>query len=740
MHRTPPPFGQRRIIGAPAARPEARPEPDGPTPDQIARINTLTSTARANWLGLLAYLAFVGVTLIGVEDADFFIPERATQLPLIGVTVPTFLFFAIAPTLGAALFVYLHLYLMKLWEALAEPPQPPGAPPLSTRITPWLVSDFALGFRRDGALAPGPLRPLASLVTLLLLFLAAPLVLGYFWWRSMSAHDPLLTLVWCGVPLLVTLHAMTASALRLWRVTRRPGARTVAPARPLWRRALGLTGYALRWAPVWAAVALLGSFRTHDSLETQLDRLAADRLGWSAERIAQARWKSAPWTADPFRLTSAQLAGVVFVETPANWLDHDRAREAFRRDWCHEQNLPPEVCGPVPSRDHPPAALQTHSRQEWCRTSLPPDTRDDPAACTAHFAALDVGFDARWHVYRRDAIAALPPRTLAGADMRGADLREARLEGANLRGARLDGANLRHVRIERADLVGASMDGADLSWAQMEGSVLVGARLRRAGLFEASMERADLREAQMDRAVLSGARLHGAILVEARLEVADLRGTRMEGANLMEARMEGAILSGARMEGAILYHAKLEGADLQQARMEGANLTGARLERADLFEARLEGARLNWARMNSANLSGARLEGAVLHGAQMELVGLSEARMEGAELSGARMEGADLFEARLEGANLSWARMDEHTSFGGATLQGVALNDQAIPMGVLSTAQIATMFGDASVTLPGVAPGGDDWPEHWPQRELDWHEFNAAWRAWQATLDGPPAD
>lgn len=86
----------------------------------------LTRTARANWLGLMAYLAYVGVALMGVEDADFFLPERETALPLIGVTVPTVLFFYIAPILGAMLYIHLHLYLLKLWKALSEAPLQAG--------------------------------------------------------------------------------------------------------------------------------------------------------------------------------------------------------------------------------------------------------------------------------------------------------------------------------------------------------------------------------------------------------------------------------------------------------------------------------------------------------------------------------------------------------------------------------------------------------------------------------------
>lgn len=88
---------QRRT---PAVRPTA---PDDPLPAQITRINELARTARATWLSLMGYLAFVGVTLLAVQDVDFFVDARQTQLPLVGVSIPTRQFFIFAPMLGASL-------------------------------------------------------------------------------------------------------------------------------------------------------------------------------------------------------------------------------------------------------------------------------------------------------------------------------------------------------------------------------------------------------------------------------------------------------------------------------------------------------------------------------------------------------------------------------------------------------------------------------------------------------------
>ena len=47
----------------------------------------------------MGLLAFVGVTLLGHEDADFFAKGAATQLPLVGITVPVEAFFLTAPVL-----------------------------------------------------------------------------------------------------------------------------------------------------------------------------------------------------------------------------------------------------------------------------------------------------------------------------------------------------------------------------------------------------------------------------------------------------------------------------------------------------------------------------------------------------------------------------------------------------------------------------------------------------------------
>jgi hypothetical protein len=105
---------------------------------------------------------------------------------------------------------------------------------------------------------------------------------------------------------------------------------------------------------------------------------------------------------------------------------------------------------------------------------------------------------------------------LRGANLCGADLRDADLRGANLRGANLCGANLRD-----ADLRGANLRGADLRDADLRDANLRGADLR-----DANLRDADLRDANLRGADLCGADLRGANLCGADLCGADLRGVK----------------------------------------------------------------------------------------------------------------------------------------------------------------------------------------------------------------------
>jgi uncharacterized protein YjbI with pentapeptide repeats len=102
----------------------------------------------------------------------------------------------------------------------------------------------------------------------------------------------------------------------------------------------------------------------------------------------------------------------------------------------------------------------------------------------------------------------------SGADLSGADLRDANLYGADLRDADLRdadlrNANLRSADLRSADLRSANLRGADLCSANLRGADLCSANLRDADLRDANLRDADLRDANLRDAELQNAKFYG---------------------------------------------------------------------------------------------------------------------------------------------------------------------------------------------------------------------------------------
>ena len=203
----------------------------------------------------------------------------------------------------------------------------------------------------------------------------------------------------------------------------------------------------------------------------------------------------------------------------------------------------------------------------------------------------------------------------------------------NLRGRDLRFARLERVNLGRADLSGANLDGASLA-----GTFLRSARLGcAAGPAPAPSD--DRSKAQCTSA--RGADFSGAQLGVAILAGADLRGAKFDDAAL---------------KGADLSRSLLTGAGFDRASLQGANLTEAlSLQGASFVLASLQGASLADARLPAADFSGASLAGANLSLAYLAAAVLREADLDGAELQSSKLYGADLRGARLQGADLAGA-------------------------------------------------------------------------------------
>lgn len=716
-----------------AAQRRSPPEQGQPTEDQIARIDALTATGRSNWFALLAYLAFALVTTLAVEDIDFFVDSRQTELPLVGVSIPTFSFFIFAPIIGTALYVYLHLHIRKVSEALSEAPA--GSPPLEEVIRPWLLNDFILRRRNDGAIRSRPLDTFAELTTVVLVWWSGPIVLAIMWARTWPAHSLWLSGI-CAACLMSAIYAGRLSWVKMLLEVFGPATPTrfrtstalvallclpiawltTANSKGVWQIQIAdwnlHTEHELRFTntPEWAYTAI-------DLIMLMLPESSPN---WLTDGVAKT-WDTVTGLS---QLDSPDLAGARLSSLPPEEINLDASRHRYRIEFCDRRGIIAEVCDRVPINSYEITAHLAQARDVWCRQRGYDGQNDQ--LCREYFSAMDREFIEEWDRYRTKLIEAVEKPNLEGRDLRNVDLSFASLYGVRLLGARLEGANLFKTELERANLREARLEEADLRGARLEGAFL----------FRAGLEGADLFRARLERANLSKARLEGAYMLQA----------QMAGANLSHARLEGAVLTEAQLARANLREAWLARANLSGAQLKGADLSRAQMEEADLSGAQLKGADFSSAQMKEAWLEGARLEGTNLGYAQLKEAWLDEAQLNGVDLSHAILEGASLYMARLNGVNLSHAQLKgadlrfsslfgkaeapivlQSTILSAATIDGAALRFVDLrPAASDPPYDLRNSFGDKTVLLPNDV----ERPCQWAGELLSDEAFHARWRGW----------
>jgi hypothetical protein len=118
-------------------------------PDSIAKFEALEASVKLAdnaskvFLTILGAVAFTFLTLATTTDVQLFANTNSTKLPVIGTDVAILNFYWAIPIVLLALFIYFHIYLQRLWEALATLPAVfPDARRLDEKSHPWLLTDL----------------------------------------------------------------------------------------------------------------------------------------------------------------------------------------------------------------------------------------------------------------------------------------------------------------------------------------------------------------------------------------------------------------------------------------------------------------------------------------------------------------------------------------------------------------------------------------------------------------------
>ena len=519
--------------------------------DGLKNVEELAKNAGKLFLSMLLASAFMLLTIEKTQDVQLLTDLGTAKLPLIDVDISVRAFFGLAPVVLFVLYVAFHLYLQRLWEALAALPAvfPDGAS-VDQKTYPWLLSDLVRDYFPRLRHKRKPLSFAQSMLFSFLGYWFVPLVTLPFWARGLCRRD--------------------------WIITG--------------------THIALLFLLAWSALAF--------------HYLAVITLRHDSERLAN--WvtlRSPAWYKVKVpSIATALLCGGVFL-----WFSMSAFNGVPRERYIPHRASGPSLAMFNPRRWVPRVLEEVGFRPfanfDDTDVSVKPVNWIDRYANITPSPYQNIAFDRRM-TQPLDAdnteIAQVKPAQLRGSDLRYADAKRAFLVRADLNNSVLDNASMMYCDLRSATIVNASMRGTNLTLALLSRTDMKASNLQQAALDWTDLRNADLRSANLENAGLIEANLTGALLSHTNLSHAYLVGADLRNSSISDTDFTGADLRGANLEKVeIMFSTKFQGAKLSGAYLRGARLGGADFTGADLEDADLRGADLRGAIWTGANGYGA---------------------------------------------------------------------------------------------------------------------------------------
>jgi len=464
--------------------PPSPPHPSADAKDLLDEANGASNPASSAWIAFLLLLAYVVVTLAGVDHKNLLL-NSPVKLPIINADIPLVGFFQYAPAM--LLLVYLSLLVQhvilsrkyrKFTDAIAPYEIETGSQhPARERVHSYVFSQLLAGPK------PNIITKFMMQLIVYVTFAILPVItLLYFQIKFLPYHEVTITywhrvaVILAFVMLILLIPIMQhVPPKRKWDIT-------VGPQPEAWEASATQVVVVLVLLPLVAGFSWL--------VATVPDEWIDRRLGF----VVPAGIRVGP--EDEAKLLNPLVRRMFYDRLP-----NDDNKGWWRR-WLLSY-----------------------------RVLIVEDT--------------DLGADGEARVVLRERnfrFALLNRTDLQRADLTWADLRsaqlwktltqgklkDAQLQGAFLREAQLQGAQLDSAQLQGADLSNAKLQGAGLSYAKLQGANLSGAQLQGADLSNANLQGADLSNAQLQGANLEGVQLQGADLGSADIWLAkfprDLNG------------------------------------------------------------------------------------------------------------------------------------------------------------------------------------------------------------------------
>ncbi len=179
-------------------------------PESIQQFGGLTiveersKAGRRLLLSMLLACVYIWLTIGTTTDKDIVTNSATSPLPIIGSKIPLAGFYPAAATILLAFYIYFHLYLQRLWEALTQlPARFVDGRTLTESVYPWIFSGLVDRYVEFLRQARPVLSRLQWTISLIIGWWVVPATLILIWIRNIVRHD------WLSTGLLIVLCSLS---------------------------------------------------------------------------------------------------------------------------------------------------------------------------------------------------------------------------------------------------------------------------------------------------------------------------------------------------------------------------------------------------------------------------------------------------------------------------------------------------------------------------------------------------
>ncbi len=401
---------------------------------EIVHVDQTVAIARPIYLVLLLLCAYTIIAVLSTNDLNIITNRPIQLLPESALGIPTSGFLKSVPIFILGVYLYLHIYLYRMWQNLGQLPSVfHDGTALDQAISPWVVTAYVRFYQMHGVDGPSVLGVAQKWLTTLLVWWFAPVTLVLIWARYLVRHD------WAGTWLHVVLVAIAVfSAILLHRFAIAGLCRL---ARPLESR----VGQALSVAALLAIGAVV-FFLSKEAMNAQREEFSVSKPAtWMA---AVLELVDMPPCAD---LRRADLSGADLNGIDLRCADLAEANLGYANPAKREGRanlIGADLRGADLTRAILSGAELRNAMLDYARlgnAELEHAQLSNASATNANFGGANLCY----------------------ANLRSANLMQGRLSGATLYGANLSNANLKRVDLSDADLQGADLSGSDLGHSEL---------------------------------------------------------------------------------------------------------------------------------------------------------------------------------------------------------------------------------------------------------------------------------